>query len=1798
MNAIMNEKGRQTKLLAAIAIIAMVVCVFAIALPASEVDSVATPDEALVYDEETGFATAGGVYKLTSDWELSGDSTIPANVALYTNGNEIDASSHKLTIDGVLYVNGDVNNTTSTLIIGGMTDDNLLANNKIVFDNNGSLYLNTTPILGVGSDITLNAGGTLEVTENDGVDGFTVTLATGSATVEDYSVYQTDNIVVASGTTLTVTGDLENDGSITNNGTIAINENATVTNKSNGTVTNNSTGTVTNNGTITNDGGSFSNAGTITNNSTVTLTSGTFTNDGTFTNNGTIDGDNSLIVDNGNLKAVYSGGKFYGTIEDALKNTTTSQTILIYGDYSRGGNITLDDSTMIKNVMLAEGASYSGTIKYVAEYQMKASADAVDASSLTETIEVTINATEVKNVTTLVSAVAPVVAGNQLTVATPGTLTVAGNPQMTSESDGYMVGSDVIITNITDSNVVAGSSTAMNNSAVGVVLKNVAIASMTLNVPVTVDGKVVIPQNEELSFGNAAGVITVGADDQLYVLGILKSSTPSNRIVNGANDNVFAMDTASVNYFLSGNDAVALSETEYNLTYDGTEDGAKSIINTLKAAVAGTKFNLSFTGTGSASNVLIITGEVALDGITISIDEEKPVNIQIGIPADGQTAATPASVSLNNVTIDSTGCSMVVSAGSTLDIVDSLLFIAVTGDSDSITVDNEDVEYTNTTDQVKVGFGTTLNLTGNVRSIAAVYGDLVISNTASVPAGTEMVVYAGGSVTVDGTLTILGTATFDPESEVIVNGTVVVGNNTGGAILDVDGSLTVSESGTLTVTGIAADLPNKNKLQAPEDTAYNATTKTYTDALTVLGTLNMNGELSGKIIDKGTVVLNGFAVSNPTIYIYDGISLEVTSIANSLTISDAYAAYEKVNAGNANMAYADGNSVTINNVRGFTVADTVVDVPYTDSKGTSHIDYYAYMTIGGQVSAITGTTGSITVVDAGDKTVGEKDEYYAYTTVAADTTMQFGANVNFTVNGDLIVAGDIEYLDAGTSSSPDNKEMAGNGTITVTGEIAVSEGYYGFSGIMNAAQYRVTVTGTNASVTDYYTGFAAAIAAAPDADNDTVNIYGTVEVPADVTIAAGIDVVLQQNATVKIGSDAEVILSAGAEMRGPSTSSIVVEGIFTAQNYNNDLDVNNIDADVVIVDEPAKTWTSLANAIAMGETEITLNQDIVIDEDTTIPAGVTVNSQYDVTIDDATLTVNGALNIDRADLTLVEDTDAELVVGGVTSIRMLLAGNGSYNGFDGIAGAHYGLTQGAYITYYVSNMDIATQNVNGKANVYNDTVTVVGSVSAGEITFQGAENHNLTITLAQGTADEPTFLSVGTMSFEGNVKLVVPASNALFTGTVSAPVADGAADTVLQMSRVGGITVDTYSVLGASTEYVVSAYGAYSGAVTVNSGALTVGKTGSTAGTNTLSVGTEGTLDVASGASMEVPSGMVFDVDKADTVEIAGTITVENASGITGVDMLVSGTMNVEANLNTTTTLYVTGALNVASDYTMVVSGKLVVGAAPESLGVGGSLAGDFTITSNTTSYILAYAGADLTQATIQWNDALNQSNAETTTYVINGVEYATVYATGAVPINGVFGTADSQEEIVLSGLITDYHWFETAETAEAYSTYTGNNNNPYLNQAVTGNIGAEETVYAYYNPSVIAGTVTNGAGIDIFIDGALFYNTNTDGSANASLTVGTHKISYEIRAGWDGSNVVLTYNGQTIQNGDTITVTADMTSFTLSATGAINSTGTSDSGSTTGGDDGLGLTDYLLIVLVVLIVVMAIIVAIRLMRS
>ena len=120
--------------------------------------------------------------------------------------------------------------------------------------------------------------------------------------------------------------------------------------------------------------------------------------------------------------------------------------------------------------------------------------------------------------------------------------------------------------------------------------------------------------------------------------------------------------------------------------------------------------------------------------------------------------------------------------------------------------------------------------------------------------------------------------------------------------------------------------------------------------------------------------------------------------------------------------------------------------------------------------------------------------------------------------------------------------------------------------------------------------------------------------------------------------------------------------------------------------------------------------------------------------------------------------------------------------------------------------------------------------------------------------------------------------------------------------------------------------------------------------------------------------------------------------------------------------------------------------------------------------------------------------------------------------------------------------------------------------------------------------TINNFANVGALLEGIV--------GGGYSLSVGTHVISITANAQYSIENATITFNGQTVQNGGTIEVTADMATFTLTASGATPSEIVIDTGSSDSGSDGLGLTDYLLIVLVILIVIMAIMVALRLMRS
>ena len=89
MNMNMNEKGRQTKLLAAIAVLAMVVCAFAVAMPAEEADGAVGTT---TVSDVTAVPTTGTTYEVTG----TGSYYIPATITAVTIPNTVNTGNVNL----------------------------------------------------------------------------------------------------------------------------------------------------------------------------------------------------------------------------------------------------------------------------------------------------------------------------------------------------------------------------------------------------------------------------------------------------------------------------------------------------------------------------------------------------------------------------------------------------------------------------------------------------------------------------------------------------------------------------------------------------------------------------------------------------------------------------------------------------------------------------------------------------------------------------------------------------------------------------------------------------------------------------------------------------------------------------------------------------------------------------------------------------------------------------------------------------------------------------------------------------------------------------------------------------------------------------------------------------------------------------------------------------------------------------------------------------------------------------------------------------------------------------------------------------------------------------------------------------------------------------------------------------------------------------------------------------------------------------------------------------------------------
>ena len=1762
MNANINEKRRQTKLLAAIAILAMVVCAFAVVMPSEQTDG-ALPDS-----EASEALTAAGI-----------------------------SASYEIGSAGNYYIA----NTTSTVAITfdaelseGTVNLYLATGTTITVAAHSGFTVHVIPA--VAATTTPAAGATVQIYK-----GLDITAGTTEATYENTTDANNASINVSSGVTTDTYG--ISDG-FTNGSNItyyAVGSSIIVNDCAGRTVT-------VQNGTAT-----------------VSYGANTVVLDGEMGTDGV-----TATVANSTLEISGDAGTD-GTISVTAGNVVTSSDGLTV-NYNNLSAVTVASFYNAANTAVSDATLYAG---------IPSASDITSTLYMYKEISGTISLTEG-------SAHTVYVRGNGAFTGTISQGPTSFGVLWTESSNSDSIGIDA--TNVATINgTTSGSGEDVTGSTITIVSASSAITiasaqlanNMAINTTITVadNGCAIVPSGSTVGF-NTGGQIVLGDSAALYLFGMFSTGSgvdTTSCITVGSTETAtlygsdFRLASAFSSVLVNVDETASTGEIQFTSLSNpyevGSYDDLVNALNTSRPIIIYQTITIP------------ANADVEINGKTVTFGPgETNTSTNWGTDEIGILVKEGATLSITDSTFDQTDdvdVSITTEQYSQLNITNSLIFMIVdVNDLGDLNVDNHDVTYDYSTDDVKVGFGTTLILSSIPRGDIMVYGTLTINEgtTVTIEYGKTMTVAPDATVNMNGTLNVEGTVFFDVGSTGNLAGTVNVRNTTtGGAQFISYGDVEVS--GTMTVSNKSSTAPLQNELIVGSGSG----TDNVWTGFTVTGSLTVNGAVSGILLDKGDVTINGQVEDMAVIILFDGVTLNVNSVSGgNLIVTDIGVSNEAVfNADGTprtNTEQSSGNVVMLDDVRGITVSETVTSGNYT-VKGTSHAYYISDMYVTGTASRVGSTTaptdenitvtgvcgyvntsattsrsGAVHIAEGETLTLGEDIVMGNYNASSALASILSEARVDpseyipiigegygqkLCVDGTLNVTGDgAKFLSGGKTWNGLNFNdgtIDVNGTVVIGPEAEIADGSkigtdYILPGDVNGVRYALQTTENNVtSTTIYYTNFDDAAALIADAVDDTITVYGNVSVGTSATIAANCSVLLDTDAVLTINDGVTLTVDNGGKITG-TQASVEVRGTMTSANYREDISVGEVGADVIVTEEPARTWTSFANALenASAPQTIELARDITLTANTTIPEGVTVTTEHNLNTSRYTLTVDGTLDILQGGDINIDGTpdDGNVVANGVVVMRSLGDSQANVDTLAQFDGAHFALRTGATVSNYVTNLAYAAENVT------SGTITVTGAVSAGDVVFNEAANGTLVISVE--TAEEQeinTVLSFTTMDLNG-ATLTVDADSRV-TGTVTAPYGDGTADAEIQLSRAAGeFTIESSSLATATgteyTAYISDVLGA--GSMTIAAGTVDVYHDEDIIGFKA-----NGTFQVASGATLVVEDATLTANNDARTgasnVTVSGTMDLDNGT-LDGQSIVIDGTLNVIENAESDITIYAAGIIAVGEDATFSVNSKIVVGTAPESLGVGGQLTGSYRFTT-TSAYILAYAGADLTGAQIDWNAATAESDALTTTYYINEIEYATVYAsaTNEVMIDDVFG-ADG-EEIVLTGLDTEeplngYAWEDAAgETSTVLD------------------IGSPEAVYIEFDPANVPGVVTVGAGINLFIDGVQVSGYAENGNivgSNIQLGVGTHRVSYEISAGWDGSSVVFTFNGQTIENNSTITITADMTEFTLSATGAINSTGTS--GNTGSSDDGMGLTDYLLIVLVVLIVIMAIMVALRLMRS
>ena len=1127
-----------------------------------------------------------------------------------------------------------------------------------------------------------------------------------------------------------------------------------------------------------------------------------------------------------------------------------------------------------------------------------------------------------------------------------------------------------------------------------------------------------------------------------------------------------------------------------------------------------------------------------------------------------------------------------------------------------------------------------------VNGLVTINGDVKVTDETSsfkvAPVSPDDEKYKDAGVIINGTVTITGKAIMDVDGE-----SSDAGEGDSGGDEEAVGNVLVNNNGQLNVSSSGSKISQINNINV--DVAVGGTF--HFDGITKSGmTVSSYGSGDNQTYAVATIGMTGNKAANNTT-----ADLTFTATGSNYT---AYGHADKTTSVK-NMTtflvreYALNISGTVDGATSLAIDGKVKFAEeYDDDK------YYTSEAAAKQNIGVGASSqgylyndfvqGKILISDLNVKngsTLTINEDAYVTVTGTVDvsaTTSGTGADADITsetfmIDGTIEVVGNIKanYASLGSTGTSDSNKTGtiaiNGGKVTMTNSGAEDVSFF-------ISVYGAMWADDDDDATSYIESLSAALANADAADienvmvcglamswgngSDIFNGRGAYLVDSDLTIPSGMTLTINcglriaEGATLTVPADAALDFALNKDQVSyPNQwSGIWVEGKLVDYDtlYEDDLGQINFEvmSQVTTESEVINTYTTFA--IALSETTsgtIYLYDDVIIDRNMTIPADVTVQyaneTKGDLSFEaDAkyTLTIDGELYLSAGHT--IYTTNGTVVVNNV----LRTFNDEDTAGTSTIKGAHFNAAleeDDDTNYYYVTSVAFAATN---SANIDNATpennvITILGNIAMGDVTFTlGEDVQSLTVSISNTGNDKAT----------GNVTLVGASfntENGIFDGTVTSAVTAGT--TTVDLDNVKGVTIDINSVEtteGTTTEMGIASENGVSGTLTVVAGAVTVSE-------NIIIQ----KLVIASGATVNADADITttynpdykFNTTSTDLPVFTEAFIANVAGLIVNGDLVIDEGANINAQCasiggNVTVT---EGSFYVYLSY---INGNVTIadGAAAQlAIGlVNGAITGDIILES-----AIAFPGSDLSGAEI-YADNL-KAEAQTTTVYINGAEYGTVYAKDGVTIESILlftdvdgvkiDSAKLYSDASMNNLIVDLTTTnnETMVAIKGVATAVKNATGDLSGikaailsavEAGTVDVGDYSEIYIGMDPATVTGTVSVGTGLDMYIDNVKVY-----GQSDFELDVGTHTVSFDVKAGYDGSNATITFNGQTVTNG-TITVTDG--GFTLMASGAVpqNYSG----GSSGSSDDGMGLTDYLLIILVVLIVIMAIMVAMRLMRS